>query len=119
MKKATPQREAALVCTDIQETKAYSTPSQELAVRIKKVLPKLSKPRARLVVYLSHRETVTSGSICNSCSISNLSDTVSKVNPILNSVGLNIINYAPPEILLNKYGEKTPVHYWKLVVLNG
>ena len=119
MEKATPQREAALACTDMQESKAYSAPSQELAARIKKALPKLSKPRVRLVVHLSHCDTDTSGSICNQCSISNLSDTVSKVNPILNSVGLNIINYPPPETLLNKYGEKTPVHYWKLVVLNG
>lgn len=118
MKKATPQREAALTCTYIQETKAYSTPSQDLAARIIKVLPMLSKPRARLVVHLSHCEADTAGSICSSCSISNLSDTVSKVNPILNSVGLNIINYPPPKTLLNKHGEKTPVHYWKLV-LNG
>jgi hypothetical protein len=75
----------------------------------------LSKPRARLVLYLLHRNKDTAGSICSNCSISNLSDTVSKVNPILEKAGLIIIHYPPPERLLNKYGEHTPVHYWELV----
>jgi hypothetical protein len=116
MEKATPQREAALTCTDIQETKAYTSPSQELVIRIKKALPKLSKVRSRLLIYLSHRDEDTTGSICDKCSIGNLSDMVSKINPILEDVGLRIIHYAPPVRLTNQFGEKTPVDFWKLVL---
>jgi hypothetical protein len=119
MEKATPQREAALTCTDIQETKAYSSPSQELATRIKKVLPKLSSVRTRLVLHLVHRKKDTTGSICNKCSIGNLSDTVIKIQPLLNKYGLEIRNYPPNKALLNSHGERTFVHYWELGVLDG
>jgi hypothetical protein len=115
---ATPATEAAATAwTDY--TKEYHQVDDEMVNRVGYVLPKLTKPKRRLIMHLLLRGRKTSGVLCSACSIGNLSDAVIKANPLLKSVGLKIINYPPKLPLLNTYGEKTSVHYWELVVIDG
>jgi hypothetical protein len=92
---------------------------KELLKRLKHVMPHLTKIRARLLLHLFFKKPNTTGEICHSCSIGNLSDMVVKINPLLEKHGLIINNYPPVNPLINSFGEKTMVHYWELVVLDG
>jgi len=89
----------------------------ETLKRLKQALPKLTKIRARLVLHLAFKKTNTTGEICHVCKIGNLSDMVTKTNPMLEKYGLTIKNYPPASPLLNSFGEPTTVHCWELVIL--
>jgi hypothetical protein len=115
---ATPTTEAATTAWQ-DYTKERHQVGGEMVKRIDSVLAQLTKPKRRLLLQLLFKGRKTSGTLCSACSIGNLSDAVIKTNPVLESVGLKIINYPPKLPLLNAYGETTPVHYWELVVIDG
>tara|TARA_R110001592_G_C13182613_1_gene751109 strand:+ start:3746 stop:4108 length:363 start_codon:yes stop_codon:yes gene_type:complete len=114
-----PIEEAALYTHRNNNTKKVSSTDNKVRRSIKKVLPKLSKARKRLLLHLLFNGPSTTGALCSACSIGNLSDAVIKMNPALKRSGLLIINYAPPKPLVNVFGEKTPVHMWELVSIHG
>jgi len=91
----------------------------ELQKRTNLAAPHLTHQRARLLLHLLNNGKDTAGSICNKCSIGNLSDTANKSTPILKEFGLAIINYTPDKPLRNTFGEETAVHYWELVLSDG
>jgi len=114
---AAPQRKTAYK-TQSNHNKKYHI-DKEVVKRLKPVMQQLSVPRARLVLHLAHKKPNTTGAICHACSIGNLSDMVIKITPLLRKHGLVINNYSPANPLINSFGEKTPVHYWELVTLDG
>jgi len=118
-KKTTPQREVANQNQFNHNNKISQPIDEELRKRVKRALPHLTKVRCRLVLRLLFKGRNTAGGLCSSCSVGNLSDAVIKMNPVLNKFGLKIINCAPPGSLINSFGEKTLVHYWELVSLDG
>ena len=113
------KKEAANLNHSNHNNKICQTIDEELRIRVKRALPHLTKVRCRLVLRLLFKGRDTAGRLCSSCSVGNLSDAVIKMNPVLNKFGLEIINYAPPGSLINSFGEKTLVHYWELVSLDG
>jgi len=102
-----------------QLDKANKQAKIELQKRVDLAASHLTHRRARLLLHLLNTGKDTAGSICNKCSVGNLSDTVYKSTPTLKSFGLAIINYAPEKPLRNTFGEETAVHYWELVLSNG
>lgn len=118
MKKATPE-EAANNNQPDNNKKVSFLIDDELRKRVAKVMPCLTKARSRLVLYLLFKGRKTTGSICHYCEIGNLSDTVIKIQPLLNKFGLEIRNYPPATNLTNSHGERTFVHYWELGVKDG
>jgi hypothetical protein len=88
-------------------------------ISIENLLPKLSPARKRIVEFLVKNGKCSAGVICHTCAIGNLSHAVNKMQPILNSHGLAIKNYPPQKPLINSFGEKSQVHYWELVKLDG
>jgi len=114
---AVPQRKTAYK-TQSNHNKKYQT-DKEVIKRLKCVMPHLTKIRVRLVLHLVHKKPNTTGAICHTCSIGNLSDMVIKITPLLRKHGLVINNYSPANPLINSFGEKTPVHHWELVALDG
>ena len=115
---ATPTTEVATKALSDYTKERYQV-GGDLAKRVDTVLDRLTKPKRRLVLNLLLNGRKASGALCSACSIGNLSDAVIKANPVLESVGLKVINYPPTPPLLNAYGETTPVHYWELVVIDG
>jgi hypothetical protein len=114
---ATLQRKAAYKTQPNHNKKSQI--DQEVTKRLKCVMPHLTKIRIRLVLHLFHKKPNTTGEICHTCKIGNLSDMVIKITPLLRKYGLVINNYPPASPLTNSFGEKTPVHYWELVVIDG
>ena len=118
-KPATSQIEAARHNQTNYNKKTQKPIDEELLKRLKQAMPHLTKIRCRLLLHLFFKKTNTSGEICHACSIGNLSDMVIKINPLLKQYGLAINNHSPAVPLINSFGEKTPVHYWELVTLDG
>jgi len=47
------------------------------------------------------------------CSVGNISDVVrTRINPLILDLGFYIACVMPPEIILNRYNQKTGQHYW-------
>jgi hypothetical protein len=91
----------------------------ELKKRVNSFLPHTTQRRARLLKHLLYKGRDTGGSICNKCSIGNLSDAVIKLNRHLEAFGVHIVNYPPEVPIQNRFGEETQVHYWELVLIDG
>lgn len=85
--------------------------------RIDEAIQPLSKSRKRIVLHLGMNGRKATGALRAACSIGNISDAVSHINPALADAGLKIINYPPKVPFTNAYGEKTQMHYWELVAL--
>ena len=118
MKKIAPPQRKAAYNNQPNLNKINEKPiDSEILKRLKLALPKLTKIRARLVLHLAFKKPNTTGEICHVCKIGNLSDMVSKINPLLEKYGLLIKNFPPAKPILNAFGEPTTVHYWELVAL--
>lgn len=115
---ATPATEAAKIPPANYNNKPAIN-DDELRRRIAEAIQPLSKRRKRLVLHLSMNGRRATGALRAACSVGNISDAVSYINPVLENAGLKIINYPPAVPFTNAFGEKTKMHYWELVEVNS
>lgn len=55
--------------------------------------------------------------VARACAISNISDTAAKARPALERRGFTIVARPPCRPVVNRFGERTQVHEWKIVPL--
>lgn len=72
----------------------------------------------RIFALLAKRGPLTTGRIAFLCQVGNVSDAVSKIQPILSKYGLFITNYQPAKPIRNHFGGHSSVHVWELVSLS-
>jgi hypothetical protein len=68
----------------------------------------------RLVKYLADNPKAPTGHVAQSCSIGNISDVVSYVNPYLIKHSLMIGCEKPPLAIINKFKEKSNQFLWSI-----
>ncbi len=87
-------------------------PAQSLKL-IKIISPYASRCH-RLIEYLSQNKQAPSGHVANACSIGNISDTASDINPSIYKEGYFIGCEKPLVRILNKFGEPSNEHLWSI-----
>lgn len=75
------------------------------------------QPR-RLVALLAERVQVATGELARETAIGNLSDAARKAKPELEAFGLTIVAERPKRPILNRYGEKSQQHLWRLAKIH-
>ena len=73
-----------------------------------------SKQAQRLVEYLLVNESAFTQDIARDCAIGNISSAASYIRPALQKRGLTITATLPRVRILNRYGEASQVHEWRL-----
>ena len=71
---------------------------------------------ARIFKYLAEQSRPCStAELASQLAVGNVSAAVLKVNQWLVECGLLIVNYAPNPPFQNRYGDKSPMHVWRIV----
>jgi|DEB0MinimDraft_10_1074344.scaffolds.fasta_scaffold05995_2 hypothetical protein len=86
----------------------------ELDAVLRSVSPKgIDYQAGRICRLLAHKHSVRSGIVAHRCSVSNISDVVSKsINPHIEHLDIFVSCVKPPARLNNKFGQRSGDHYW-------
>ncbi len=76
-----------------------------------------SKQARRLVEYLLCHDVATTTQIARDCSIGNISAAANYIRPALERRGLTIVASLPKPLILNRFGEQSQTHEWRLTRL--
>lgn len=90
----------------------YNAP---LETRIAQALTKLTGRPRRLVSFLAAHDTRSTAVIANICAIGNVSDAAIHANLVIWNYGLEIENFPPEKPFINRFGQRTQMHLWRLV----
>ena len=71
----------------------------------------------RLTSYLSSNGPSYTGEISGACAIDNISAAAHIANEYLRPHGLAIVANLPEKLLVNRFGDKSMSHIWRLTVL--
>lgn len=124
---ATPQKakpavgqDGGLLMESIGKDKTTATEYTDIhaAVEAAKAETK-SRQAHRLVDYLFVCPGAFTGEISRACSIGNVSCAASYIRPSLEKRGLTITATLPDEKVLNRFGEPSQSHEWRLQRLSG
>lgn len=94
-----------------------SNSKQIQRLKVTTILAKLPKSGgARILRYLADQgRPCSTAELASNLAVGNVSDAVLKVNRWLVGSGIQIVNHAPLTPFQNRYGDKSPMHVWKIV----